>query len=473
MQARVSLVGVCAVAFVTALGLWHQPYHPVTWLDEGFVLQGAMNLAKSGEYAMRSSEGLRILDQPLVANGPGVVLPVAAVFAVFGVGLLQARLLMAIYFVVAAMTFFAVAKRLHGVPAALVSSFLLVALPIVIPGHPGDEAGFVVFGRQAIGNVPALTYFLAGYLLWLSAQAGGGWRPVAAGALFGLAWLTKAQYGILMPTLALVALLYWRRNETGCLRSTGLVVLAMLACQTGWWSAQVALVGWDGLSHHLDSLRSSSSVTVLALRPTRILGNLSYLLRSGFILVVGPALAYVAWSFRTLDRANRPLLPLTMLTILWLLWYTLVSVGWPRYAFEPYSLGLVLSGGFLIDAGTWLRRGAGPFVPGGRGQTWLRAPAAILLGLTLAVGLVGLTERLVPLFSEPDQTPQRFADYLRRNVGPRAVVESWEWEIDTLADLNYHHPTNDWVDAYTALLQFGEPLPRRYDPFQVLAGLLD
>ena len=94
----------------------------------------------------------RILDQPLVANGPGVVLPVAAVFAVFGVGLLQARLLMAIYFVVAAMTFFAVAKRLHGVPAALVSSFLLVALPIVIPGHPGDEAGFVVLVAKLLAT---------------------------------------------------------------------------------------------------------------------------------------------------------------------------------------------------------------------------------------------------------------------------------------------------------------------------------
>ena len=80
----------------------------------------------------------------------------------------------------------------------------------------------------------------------------------------------------------------------------------MLACQTGWWSAQVALVGWDGRTHHLDSLRSSSSVTVLALRPTRILGNLSYLLRSGFILVVGPALVYVAWaSERSIGRTAR------------------------------------------------------------------------------------------------------------------------------------------------------------------------
>ena len=63
--------------------------------------------------------------------------------------------------------------------------------------------------------MPALTYFLAGYLLWLSAEAGGGWRPVAAGALFGLAWPTKAQRDP-MPTLALVALSKLETERDGC-----------------------------------------------------------------------------------------------------------------------------------------------------------------------------------------------------------------------------------------------------------------
>jgi hypothetical protein len=77
------------------------------------------------------------------------------------------------------------------------------------------KEGYLIYGRQALGNVPALGYFLAGYLLWLTALDRESWqRSVGAGLLFALAIVTKGQYILLIPSILSVALLdavYFRK----------------------------------------------------------------------------------------------------------------------------------------------------------------------------------------------------------------------------------------------------------------------
>ena len=123
------LLIVSALAGLAGLALINQPYYPASWQDEGFALQGAMNLVRYGQYAMRSSEGFRVLDQPLLANGPGLVFPLSSAFSVLGIDLVTARLVMVVYFVATAALFFAVARRLFGTQAALISTVVLLALP--------------------------------------------------------------------------------------------------------------------------------------------------------------------------------------------------------------------------------------------------------------------------------------------------------------------------------------------------------
>ena len=54
------LASLAGVILIVVLAVYHQPYYPATWLDEGFVLQGAINLVRYAQYAMRSVEGFRI-----------------------------------------------------------------------------------------------------------------------------------------------------------------------------------------------------------------------------------------------------------------------------------------------------------------------------------------------------------------------------------------------------------------------------
>jgi 4-amino-4-deoxy-L-arabinose transferase-like glycosyltransferase len=443
-------------------GLFRQPHYPAVWQDEGFVLQGAMNVVRIGQYAMRSSEGYRILDQPLIANGPGVVLPISAAFAVFGIGLLQARLVAVTFFCAAALAFLALGRRLYGPAAGAVSLCLLLAVPVHLPGATAITDGFVLYGRYAMGNVPALAYFLGGYLLWLSAaERGGAWRAILAGSLFGVAAVTKGQYDLVAPALVLTAILERKRDKDSG-RKAILSLLAMIACVTLWFAVQFALVGSGGFEHHLEAIRSSSAVTVAAFRPSRVLGSLAYLLRSGLAVFVGPGVVYAFWTCRSPTFIERRQLLLVAIVLIWLPWYVFVSVGWPRYAFEPYALGLLFSGRFLVDAATFLRTARNTCRPA-RGVTRALVPAAsVMLGLAAASSLLGLGERVLELGAAPDLSAEDFARDLRSSVPPTARVESWEWAIDGLADLNFHHPTNDWVDRYTAVLQLHDPLPATY-----------
>lgn len=454
LASRLALLVV--LALVLLLTLYHQPYYPATWFDEGLVLQGAINLVRFGQYAMRSAEGFRLLDQPLIANGPGVVLPISGAFALLGIGLLQARLVVAVYTALAAAAFFAVAKRLFGGPtAAWVSLSLLLAVP---------QEGFLFFGRQVLGNVPALFYFLMGYLLWLNALEKGKTAPaIGAGLLFGLAAVTKNQYGLLLLALPIAWLadrLFYKRMET---KTVALVFATAVACLGAWYILQWALVGWEDFGKHLRAVSSSSRVTVFAFRPMRIRGSLWYLFRSGWPLFALPGLAQGLWACWKRDPSNRRQLLILAFVLVWLGWYVFASVGWHRYAFEVYAMGALLTGRFVVDAVSFLQTVSTRSSE--RSRVLLRRAALLLVSAIIIGGVVGLALHVRCIFAAPDTSAHEFARRLQTHVPPDAVIESWEWQIDALAPLTYHHPTNDWVDKMTAALQFGDELESSYDPF--------
>lgn len=446
-----------AFFFLLMLGIYHQPYYPVTWFDEGLALQGALNLVNHGQYAMRSVEGFRVLDQPLIANGPGLVIPMAVIFKIFGAGLLQARVVAVVFFIAAALMFFRISSALYSVPSALVSIFLLFSIP--------DE-GFLFYGRQALGNVPALMYFFIGFLLFLALGTMKQRRyAVLAGLFFGLALVTKGQYWIFVPVLGLaIAADYFYYKQIQPINSI-LVLAVMLACAAVWFGIQYKLVGAENFDAHLAALDSSTEVTILAFRPGRIPGNIWYLIRSGFLFFVGPGLILSILGSRQRTVFGLGRFMLTVFVSVWILWFCFVSVGWPRYVFEAFSIGLVFSGEafyqiFLFIRTSWSlreKRSTGQ-------QLSLRASSLFLLAGLVWAG-IGLFHQIKDIDVRYDATPEKFAEYITQNIPAGAVIESWEWEIDLLTpDHTYHHPVNRWVDLKTAETQFGEAPGETYDP---------
>ena len=140
-------------------------------------------------------------------------------------------------------------------------------------------------------------------------------------------------------------------------------------------------------------------------------------------------------------------------------------MGWHRYAFEPFALGLIFSGVPLVWAFRYIRG----FKHGLEKSSWRiylsgLAITSFLILSTLWGIFSGYSQIYRILFAQ-DKSPQLFAAYIQDNIAPDALIESWEWEIDALTiGWTYHHPENIWVDRKTAETQFNDVPVERYAP---------
>ncbi|MBN1814616.1 MAG: glycosyltransferase family 39 protein, partial [Anaerolineae bacterium] len=202
---RRHILTIIAIVVVLFLVTYNLTKYPRIWYDEASILHVPKALVRFGVYADYSSEGFRHYG-PTISVGPTVMLPIAAAFRLFGVGLLQARLVMALYLLATIYVFYRLSGVLGGRRFALVATILLVA---------SRGPRLLEFGRPVLGEVPALFFVVAGLWLWFTKWEKAGWkRLVLVGLLLGLATVTKYQYLLFLgPMLAgswLLNLVYYR-----------------------------------------------------------------------------------------------------------------------------------------------------------------------------------------------------------------------------------------------------------------------
>lgn len=440
-----------ALAALVMAAIYQQPDWPATWLDEGFVTNGAMTLVTGHVYGTTDASGVRVVHPTLVANGPGVVLPTAVAMAIGGVGLEAARAMAALFMVGCGLLAMRLAAELGGPLAGVVALAILLALP---------REGFAYLGRMAMGNVPALAYVFGGFWCWWRAlETASAGRAVLAGLLFGLAAATKAQWSMVLPP-ALVAgwLIHTRilrRPDTRLFVAVAAGVVVPLA---GWYAARALMQGLPAFAEDLAELRETSQWNVLALAPWRNApASTWYLVRTGIVVVLGSGLAYAAWHLRRRSElAVRVALPAAIAAV-WTTWYLLVSIGWPRYAFEGFAVSALLAGPAFVQARD--RRGLATDWQGAA-RHWLAAGlASALLLLVVVQGVRRVGELLMPA----DTASRTFAGEIRRLVGPDERIESWEWQLDVLISRQFHHPDDIWVGRYTAQIFAGQPVRGAYD----------
>src|SRR5438552_7867029 len=132
---------VLLAAMVTPLLLWRLDTYPPAWFDEGFRTNGARTFAERGVYGTYSVGGYRPFD-PGLSSGPVDILSIALSFRVLGTGMLQARLAILPFTLIAIACLYAIAAMLYGRRAALFSVLLLIAAP------PLEGISFLLLGRQ-------------------------------------------------------------------------------------------------------------------------------------------------------------------------------------------------------------------------------------------------------------------------------------------------------------------------------------
>jgi 4-amino-4-deoxy-L-arabinose transferase-like glycosyltransferase len=456
---RIWLVTLCVVALV--LGLVNLPYAPQTWFDEGSILHVPKTLVQHGVYADISSEGYRFYG-PTVSVGPTVILPIALVFKLFGVGLIQGRILIVVYLLIALVACYALARRISGPLVAL------LALTLLLASRTFGQAGVIEYGRQALGEVPGVAFLLLGTLAWVSALQAGSqwWRITVAGIVFGLALVTKNQFVLIIPpALLLAGVLDWRYYRAG---SWGLRIVPLAiacACFGIWMLAQFQFLGPGSFAENMRQTRQAAGGAIFVFDWHAMLRAVKYLLRPdlyGGLLI--PAVVYGAWRATRRDAQGLAESLIVLIVGLWLLWYAGASLAWPRYAFPAVAFAAIVIARALVDLFGRLWRGSS-----------VKRALAVVLGTYTALIIAVPLVRTTTIVLSPDDSAQRFAAYLDANVPRDAIVETWEPELGLLTDHRYHYPPIALLDTAVRHQWLGGPAPvydglREAPPYVVVGG---
>jgi 4-amino-4-deoxy-L-arabinose transferase-like glycosyltransferase len=426
-------VGIVLVLF---LSLYNLTDYPFTWFDEGSHLHVPKTLVRFGVYADYSSEGFRHYG-PTIGLGPTVMLPIAVVFRLFGIGLLQARLVMALYLLATIYAFYHLARTLGGRRFAWVATGLLVT---------SRGVALLLYGRQVLGEVPGLFFLVAGLGLWFAKWKRASWlRLGLIGLLLGLAMVTKYQYLLfLAPTLVLAwlaNLVYYRSAPQRVFLLPGFVAAGCFAL---WQAYMIVYLGPGTAGENLANLRQFTAGAALSFSPYLMGESLKVLM--SFPNYLGALLPVLAYGFLlTLPRRREAQQwgILVMLVAVNLGWYVVASIGWWRYAFLGLAMASLFVARFFHDLTGGFRLGRVTLHEDQRqGQSALRNRMlrwALMVWL-VAMLVIPLGETVWEILSPGFNAPEAMAAYLDEQVSRDALIETWEPEMGFLTDHNYHFP---------------------------------
>ncbi len=445
--------------FVGALMLacYNLGQSPRTWQDEGGTLSIARTLVEDNVYAIRSSDGYQTFGS-VQSVGPTVILPIALSFKLFGVGLLQGRLVMAGWLVFTILTFYGLGREIFGVRTAIVAVLLMLGFPLGILEH----------GRQALGEIPALGLFLSGCLAWAWAERNTDYKYyVLTGVLFGLSMVTKSQYVPMIFGMLgicfLLNLFYYKRD----IRPIIIIGSLALTFFSAWLIWQIWYFGQITFQENLIKLRALASVT-MGLNAHNTITVLKYMLgpvSDHFYYFFGfPALIYTGIYCGRRNQKNAVLLYLLVFTIICIIYNFVWVPSAPIYALAPMAVSA------LLVAKLW-----NDFVfAGNTSLSLLRAElkneklGIISIKFLFILAMAGMLcfsfgSQVQAALFDTDTRPKQITEFLNKSVEQTAVIETWERELGVLTNHIYHYPDQ-------SLLQRTQATTYRNAPHEYLLG---
>lgn len=429
---------------------------PSPWFDEGSHLHVPKTIVTYGVYADISSEGFRYYG-PTIGVGPTVLLPVAGVFKLFGIGLLQARIVMSVYLLAAIYVSYYFVEHLAGKWVSLAAISLMLSSRSVL---------FLEYGRQLLGEVPGYFFLLLALYLWFTKWNVNNWKRLSLIGLFlGFAMITKYQYLLfLAPALFLSWLLdifYYKQSTHRNFLIPGIIAAGSFGI---WQLITLQYFGPSTALENLALLRASAEGAAFNFNITQLAANAGMLTsRAVYLGALLPALIYgFIVSFRRTSDGQKWSV-IFLLVVLNLFWYTVASIGWIRYAFLGLALSSIFIARFLWE------------IIGDSEKTWnaeffrslfnfrnaTGAAAALWL---LAIITIPLAKNMIDIAFPSPSYAQQMSAYINDNIPMDVTIETWEPEMGFLTDHNYHYPPNNLLAvAVKQIYSNGAPVRENYD----------
>ncbi|NTU78929.1 MAG: hypothetical protein HGA45_05915 [Chloroflexales bacterium] len=422
--------------------------------DEGSLLSLARTLAEDGVYAIRTSEGYQTYGI-IQSIGPTVVIPVALSFKLFGVGLVQARVVAGIYAMLALLALYLFGAKLFGMRAALLAVLLTLTTPAI---------ALLIFGRMVIGEIPVLAFFLLGCWLWLKATLERRpWLAPLAGLCFGAAAVTKSYYLLYIGSgLALVAALDLLVYRQRLIRQALIAGVVMVACWAAWIGWQVLYFGLPTFQTNAAHLRDLAAGTFqFSLPMARQQIRMIFGEEGGYFFFFWGivALAYALWlAFRS-DRRGPAIVFVLGFAISGFSYFLFFFPPWLFYIPGLFAISALFTGKLWSDI-----IGAIELSQSTPAQSRPDGSRLALLGAVWAVILLGVVYPFCftvndQLFSEIPytRTAVQAAEFLDAHVDQSLVVETWERVMGSLTDHRYHYPDHGLGAKVNAFLYRNGP----------------
>jgi hypothetical protein len=444
---------------------------PPLWWDEGWTLSVARNWVEHQHY------GLYQNGEPYSAGLSGafpVIAPIALSFKLFGVGIWQGRIVGLLLTFGALVLLYCLAFKLYN------RSVADGTLGVVLLVYGSWQVQTIFWGRQVLGEMPAVFYLLAGYVSLLVALR---WHPLflfVAALMWGIALQTKLQvlpFWLVSMLLPLGMAFFKRHYRYVTWLALGfggaLLVSALLPWVQRWiiGPAYIPKPSIDGL------FQATAFVLVPMVRQLAWERVLAY----GMPALLG--LLYAAWAMLWGDSklggydaaAKLVRLAIWSLAGSWYAWYVFLAIWWERYFFPSIFLSSMFLSAFLYhltshynfrmllkQAFTTFRRdkplSIQDIVMTTRGVAGLLVTGWICVLAFLSVIIYFLLYTRIP-----DSSPIDVARYLDMNTPPGAMIETYESEIMFLVNRPVHFPPENYQVELHYPTYFGIDRPITYD----------
>jgi 4-amino-4-deoxy-L-arabinose transferase-like glycosyltransferase len=435
---RSSLIGAEALisAAILFLATVRLESVPPLWWDEGWTLSVARNWLETGQYK-------RLLNGHLVPHGleaaPTLTGTIYLAFKLFGIGVVQARMIAVLYTLPTLLILYYLARRLYNRKIAVATLLILLLTPAYIELVP------IYTGRQVLAEMPAMFFLLFGYAAFLL-------------------WLPQHCFWISIPILSWSVALGTKAQVLPFWLCSMLIPFGVLLYQKAWRCARYFLFGCTGSligsrllfafwQHFLWADAASGAVTGLyevTAVVTSIPARMFALIVLGlFGLPTLGGLCHAAWSTFATKRAFESPVEHVRLSLLalagsWLAWFVLLSVGWIRYIFPATFISSIFVAAAIyeftrgFDVTYTVRQSLEIF----RGRSVSKQTIGALLVVLLV--LTSLPRTAAALYKayvlDVDTSAQRVAVFLNSQTRPGALVETYDSELFFLLDRPYHYP---------------------------------
>jgi dolichyl-phosphate-mannose--protein O-mannosyl transferase len=452
----------CLFVLVAVVSFIDLEHYPPAWWDEGWTLMVARNWVEQGHYGLYQ-DGLP-RDAGLSGHFPMVAM-VALSFRLFGIGIWQGRLPVAFITLAVFVLLYYFSNKWWGRRVALGTMFTCLILC-------APQVNILYYGRQILGEIPAVFFLLAGYACLEIAFERHRFWLIATSIFWGLCLAVKSQplpFWLASIILYIVACIISRQR-----RKSGWIVLAAIGAI---------------LIYQLSAIIPATLTKSILNTPKMIQGLMSV---TGFVVDINvrrlaawmvinyglPTLLGLCWSgwhlLHELKNSNKLINPVIWaiwgFAASWFAWYLLLAQLWIRYLFPAVVIGSPFIAASLANLTQgydlkWIFRQSARLLTGREKQIGIQAIFCILL-LTLAL-TVSLKMNFINFRDPAMYNPQAAALKLQEIIPDNALVETYESEIMFLApDVKFHYPPDQIsVEAWERLtVDPGRTLD--YDPGQ-------